>query len=784
MPEDASNRSDGSNAPHRPTGLRQYLVVALSIELIFSLYYIIKGKAFSFIDIGSDTFFSFYPLQLAVGRQLHGFHDLTWSFDLGLGGYLGTLFDPFWFLTAIFPDSWQLALRLPLFIVKVILAGSFFYGYLRLVGFRSIYATIGALAFSFSSYGTIDVQWDLIIGVEFVQFAAYLYLLEQFLRRQAVWAGVCAGIVLGLGHPMELYSFALFTVVYTLARRAIIGDGNFASYVSSLTRFVLWFMAGLLIAAPILLPAVHYFLESPRVAGDYSILRHVLSQALQVNDRGVLGSEVAGLFGKDMLGTGSAYKGWMNYFEGPGFYVGVLMLVCIPQLLGPQATRRERLLCVGGAIAIAAYFFFPALRFSVYAFGHPGFRFSTLWVSTLLLILGLCGLRRAIETPPWRIGILIAVGGIAALVLACACLMPQITNFQQVARVLGFSAVYAAFLFTVVPLSWRTHMLRPLLFLFACELLLFATPAIVDRDAVSADGSSTWGRYDDGSEQALALIRKLEPSSSFYRIEKTYNSVYLADALVQDYPGIKSYYHHSTSVTHFIDRLAVPRPIQHSNWIGAPNCCHGVLDLVGVKYELTKKRSLDGVGGMTFIATAGGVDIYRNESARSFGYFYEDVASESQADALPPAQRAEFLLQHVVVAEPAEWAAQLHALDAPTEHPVTLQAGAELNKVRDDYIDGFVQTPKAKVLLIAMPFDRAWNARLDDAPLQLFPADYGLTAAVVPAGAHHLQLRYFVPWRVAGYWLSAATIVLLVLIAFFSRRNQQRSRALELVATA
>jgi hypothetical protein len=753
-------------------GLRLYVLIALALEAVFALYYIVKSKAFCFIDIGSDTFFQFYPLQVAVGKQLRELHSITWSFDLGLGGYLGTLFDPFWLFTAPFPDSWQLGLRLPLYFVKLLLAGGFFYGYLKVIGFRAPLAVFGALAYAFSSYGAINAQWDLILGVEFIQFAAFLFLLETYLRGNKAWAAICAGVVLGLGHPMEMYSFALLTVVYAFARMALAARAGLRAYLASLARFAGWFVLGLLITAPLLFPAIYYFVESPRVSGEHSMLHTMLSLIFTTNDRATIAAEIAGLLGKDILGTGSFYnKGWMNYFEGPGFYVGVLMLVCIPQLLGPHATRRERWLCIIGTLAVGAYFIWPALRYVVYGFGHTAFRFSTLWVSALLLIMGLAGLRRGIDSPPWRWGIALGVGGIFGIVLVCVVLLPQSVNFKLVVLVAIFTVLYAGlFLWTAARPEWRARMLGPLLALFACELLLFAAPAMIERVAVNADGSTAWGQYDDGSSQAVGLIRDLEHGDEFYRVEKTFNSVFLDDALIQGYSGIKSYYFHSASLTRFIDRMQLPRPIAHSNWIGSAIDAPGVLDLVGVKYVLTRNRNMPISQGMTYVGSASGVDVYRNESAHGFGYFYEHIAAEAASDALPPSERDDFLTKNLIVQDPGAISASLAALDNISAPAPTLNADAKLQKLRDDRIEGRVQTPRARALLISMPFDRGWNARLNGNPLELFRADYGLTAALIPAGVHALTLNYEPPGRMLGVWLSAASICLLLAIRTRRRR--------------
>src|ERR1700744_3738460 len=160
-------------------GFWLYLAIASAGVLCLSLCYLLKSKAFLFYDIGSDTFFFFYPLQLAVARQLHELHTVTWSFELGLGGFLGSLFDPLWLITGWLPESWQLASRLPMFDLRLLLAGGFFYGYLRQIGFRVPLAAIGGLGYAYSSYGLLNAQWEVMHGTEFVQLAAYLFLLER-----------------------------------------------------------------------------------------------------------------------------------------------------------------------------------------------------------------------------------------------------------------------------------------------------------------------------------------------------------------------------------------------------------------------------------------------------------------------------------------------------------------------------------------------------------------------------------------------------------------------------
>ena len=767
-PEGESFVADAVVAKPAIRGFRLYLAIACLAAFILSLYFIVRGKAFAFYDFGSDTFLCFYPLQVAVAKQLQTLHAVTWSFDLGLGAFTGALFDPLWLVTGWMPVSWQLPLRLPMFMLRLVAGGAFFYGYLRQIGLRSPIAVIGGLGYAFSNYGVINTQWEVMQGAEFVQFAAYLFFLERYMLGRKLSAGVAAGFTVGIGHPFGLYMFALFSIVYGAVRIATLPASERKSAVLAYLKFGLCCLPGIALTAPLLLPELYYLLDSPRVSGNYT--SHLFPSSLfSLNDAATIGSEIGGLLGKDLIGSGLHYAGWQNYFEGPGFYVGLVPVLCLLQLAGPNATRRERLVFAIAIVGCALFFALPALRYAVYGFGHQAFRFSTLWISAMLLVLGLAGLQRAVLSGWWRPGIAIGATTILVIVTGAVVLVPGSVNFEHVARVLAFTLIYVAFALAGMTGNGRARSaaIYLLIAICACELTTFATPAIIERDAVGLDGSKPNGVYDDVTMQALQFIRIHDDDDNFYRIEKTYASVFLDDSLMQDYSGTASYYFHASSITRFVDRLALPRHIPHPNYIGLMLDRPDAWSLLGVRYVLTRNRSLDRVATMSYVAKVGDLDIYRNNAAHAFATLYDTIGTEAQADAQPVPQRDAFLLTTAIVEDLAGVNARLSALRATSLAPGVSRL-AKMRKVRDDELRGEVATPTASLLLLAMPFDRGWNATLDGAPLELFRADYGLTAALVPAGTHTIALDYVPPGRPLGVALATGVLVTFTVFGLLS----------------
>lgn len=736
-----------------------YLAFAAGIAFLLALYFIVRHRAFAFVDTGIDLFSYYYPLQVAFARQLHRLHELTWSFELGLGGYIGVAFDPSYLLTALLPESWQLGIRLPLFFLKALAAGAFLFGLLRKLGFDGRLAIIGALGFTYGSYAVVNGQWDF-EGTITLQFAAYLFFLEGYLRGGNRWYAVAGGLSAGVGSVFTTFTLVLLTAVYLIARPMFTQGEILRKRASAFLRFCAWATLGFMLTAAIQIPNLHYFLDSPRVSGGHALFSSLLHQSFTLNDPYLILVQVASLFGKDVFGTASHYHGWSNYFEAPGFYVGILTLVCVPQLLGPSATRREKLLCVTGLVLFGAYVLWPAMRHAVYGFGHKGFRLSTLWVSTGILLLGLGGLRRAAISGVWRTGLAGAAIALIALALLIATRMGTAVNLQRIVLAIAFVCLYALLLWPTAT-SGKLLSMRFLIPLFACELLLFAMPAFIERNAVHSNGTSTVGTYHDGTTEALAYLRTRPDSQEFYRVEKTYRSVFLDDALVQDYSGTKSYFFHGRSITRFVDKMKLPRPHPRVGYIAPMTGRRDVLDLLGVKYLLARDRKLDRDPGMGYITQVAGINIYENEGAHAIGHLYRSVVGENTADRLPVRKRGAYLLEHVTLDDPTKVRRELARMDASNTASATATDHVSVRKRSDVHLDMDVQASKASVLLISMPFDAGWHAQMNGVSVPLFRADYGLTALTVPPGQQRIALRYEVVGRSLGEWLSLAALLVL-----------------------
>src|SRR5690606_24772145 len=306
IPAVAIWRSILSPSSHGSTGslARDVLAYAVLFALVavgVAWPYLAGHWALAFSDAGGDLLYQYYPLDLEHSRQFAQGGGITWSFRLGLGGYIGTHFDPFMWLQAVFPESWQLKLRIWTYLLKLGLAGLAMVAYLRMIGLHGLPVVLGGLAFAFSDYALINGQWD-IHRTELVHFIFLACLLEWFLRSGSVIPGLLIGLMLGFGHPFNMFTSAFFTILYVLARTFVLWDwGSWRKIALRMPLLLLCVVIGILVFAPVQFTLLYYFLDSPRVSGDHVLFSRILESMFMLNDFHTVKSSLMGFLGKNSM---------------------------------------------------------------------------------------------------------------------------------------------------------------------------------------------------------------------------------------------------------------------------------------------------------------------------------------------------------------------------------------------------------------------------------------------------------------------------------------------------
>ena len=143
---------------------------------------------FAYFDIGSDSYGQVLPGAMHMAHKLAAEGFTGWSFEFGLGGPTALLLgDPFSLIGMLGGPDHVLALRIWVYLLKIVLGGTFFLLMVRCFVSRWETALITSLAYSFCGFVVINGQWDL-EATEFVFFPLMVWAIVKSLRTDNVLA--------------------------------------------------------------------------------------------------------------------------------------------------------------------------------------------------------------------------------------------------------------------------------------------------------------------------------------------------------------------------------------------------------------------------------------------------------------------------------------------------------------------------------------------------------------------------------------------------------------------
>jgi uncharacterized membrane protein YfhO len=764
------------------TGHRLLLTLLLLQAIVAALVlwpFLTGERYFAYLDIGSDTYTSYTALAVDLAR-LFGREGWTgWSFNMGLGApvAIATFSDAFRLLTQVAGPDNVPALRIWVYLLKIALGGVFFLLLARELVERNEAALITALAYSFCGYMVVNGVWDSETNA-FVFFPLVLWSIVRHLRN-----GDVVSFPLALG-AATLSGVFFVSAVVSLAIAFVACVALSAQprpmMRAWLTGVLPLALLGFLIGAPTALPMTLQLLDSPRVAGPEALLARMAGEAIRLTEPGLVVQQLSALFHKDLLGSANAYRGYMNYLEGPGFYVGLLPLLLLPQLWTSGPSDRRAL--VVGLVGIGIYMLVPAFRLSAFGFAAPYFRVTTLWVTLALLLLGLRALDRTLLRVDWRM-LLLGVGAVGGLLAFLAWVLQAVVWPAHVWKLVVLLILWTLLL-SVSAFGWikASRLATLVLALTTVEAVAVAWTSFIAWRPTAGPGAEP---FKDQTLDALAAIRKADPG--VHRIEKTYVSASQTDAAAQDYMGVRSYYYHGSAAFDFyrsMDMLPnfgpVP-PVNFTNWLDGPNDRAVLHSVLGVRYVIGKER-LDWPG-FELAHSGPGWYAYRNELALPLGVVQtrQVTRSDMRMDDIPSRKRAWLrdlaMLNAVVLEAPlTEWGTPFDLAklvkepgpDLPSDYvrpAENLQrTGLQIESFEHHRISGRISPTERGILVFSIPDYRGWSLRIDGQPAPLMRANFGMLATPVTAGQHRVELSYELPGLRAGMLLGLAALLAVVLV--------------------
>ncbi len=626
---------------HKRRGFLVFLVVLLLMTCLTYFDFICGKRALVYVEVGADSYAQSVPFFLnAAYRFSHGIFS-TWN----PSQYLGTVTLESWnaeYVVSLFGFEGVLWGMLWCQIAKIVLAGIFCYLYTGWLDARWRTRFVISLGCAFCGRMLAISAWTA-YTMEVTFAVMLLWAFERFFHDQHKFITFPLALALMLS-ILNLYGLILYSAVlfaYALCRFGYEGGTphhNRPIHVAVL-QLVGLYIAGVMLALPLLLPIVRVYATSSRVGsnitGSTGSSGMSLLQLLSLSDGTTVATELVNTFTTGGLGYLAKYVGPTSPLNAPYYYCGLLTIVATPlSLMGKD--RRQRIWLLVPALFALLYCLFPGLRYLMngFAVGNDDFRMSSFFVVLVIMYLGTLGLENLWERANTKT--LIAVFGVALALLATstAILYPDHVAKRPIALAGALLIVYAVIL--LVPRrtgrsAWVSLLVIvvPLELVFAGYRVVNNVPTITPEDFYNSFSNTSAQALED----AGVTVGEQRIDDQGGLLTSSMAGSYLSTKMYIGGAGINS------QTTDFLASMGNDYVEQSGYSRYAYGVRSNVLnDLLGVGY-LAIPNNHDGIApavpyGYGQISDQGDWYLYKNEYALPMLYGYTSSEAMSRSDFL------------------------------------------------------------------------------------------------------------------------------------------------------
>ena len=681
-----------------------------------------------------------------------------------------SMVDPFALLLMIPPPK-DLVYFLPyVLVLKIILSGLFFYAFLIKVKVAQFPALITSLFYAFSGYMIIYGGWYN-YATEVVFFPLLLLAIETLIQDKKNWKYVTLSYAwLALYHPVTVYFYAIFPLLYFLGRKWSLGT-SLKEVMWSIKEYVLAMLLGVGIGFIFFLPNLTALLESPRtLTGGIS-----LNSLFQLNASDENITLLGRIFSNDFFGAGNAYKGLVNYLEAPMLYTGLLSLLLLPQAF-VKKNRRQIVFFLALFTLAFLFLFFPFFRFTINGFSSYYYRLAGYFfpfVLVFLLGIGLSGIfsRQVANKKLLTLTFL----GLLTIIIWLRLSSRSIVEVGVVRSVCEYLTLY--YLGFMV-YSHKTNQLvfKGLLLVVVCfELVSFSTQA-VNRPTLTPDSLQQPISYNDDSNKLITDIASQD--HSFYRIDKNYVSEFCcSDSLMQNYKGTG--YYQSFGEKGYIEFLVGMGLLDGSfnyrsfSLLGS----HLYLkELLGIKYGAYQVGGPD-TPGYRQIGKNGSVFLYQNDYNLSAGFVYDKYVSLTDFTPLSSDEKDKVMLSAVVVNENTDLkkvspASVLADFDYSTVAHRDQRNSFKVATSTQKKLAGKVAAEEKGMLFLSIPYNTGWNVVIDGKKTPIQKVNLGFVGVPIEKGEHQVEVYYLPPYLFESAGVSLLSVGLFLFLILYKPRKR------------
>jgi len=532
--------------------------------------------------------------------------------------------------------------------LKYVLISLFSFVFFRHLIKSSQMAVLCALLWTFSGYNVLWGQhYQFLTNMVF--FTISMCALQLFLERdQKRFLLIPAIATLAYTNYFHLYMSCFMFGGYALSY-LIIHQVKPKIIIKRLLFLFLSLVMAILIASEYMLPHLSAFFSSTRT----SDVTGISSEYSLIYSPEYLLTFLSRLLTNNALGVGDDYTGSKNYYEAAILSVSVLFIFMLVFMV---QTRWKKWIILITAILVVLLCLAPVSLLLGFSYEKQRWTYIYCFAEVVLIGIGIkCLFEKRKQSEIFQTLIrTVLISDIIYVAFLLILWIAQrkdiiILNTKSCCFVLLFLIMYSIFFLGFCYGKMRVQY-AILSGIIVIELIVGNYATINDRSAVT---TSEWyeNMYYDKTKETVEWIHNQD--SSIYRINKTYDSVFYNDQLVQRYAGTAVYSSiNSSNLVSLFAGLGYTQ-LYNNSWNYIRISGEDLLSntLLGVKYLIAKTE--DDVNELYYerIYNDDEYIVYKAKYNLGFGYLYQNQISQATVEQASPSERLLSLTQAYYVTD-------------------------------------------------------------------------------------------------------------------------------------
>lgn len=739
-----------------------FVVNLITIIIFIILYYdVIWGNSTNmFTDIGSDSINLSYPKLYLNSAISQGY-----ILNNGLGQYMPgiwyTMLQPFnW--VRLFVHNIVVANLLALYLEYLVTA-IFAYLFFRKHTGKDIVAVFGSILWTYSGYMVLWGQHG--FNMPLAYFTSAMYFLQCMLNKEKKGIFIVIPLTfLAINSYYFFYMTGLFMAFY-MAGYCIIKKYSLKHCLKELLKLLFMGMASVGMGAVGLLPSLRTFLVSART----SVAEQKTYDLL--NNSQYMFSVIGRLLSNDVFGIGNSYTGYYNYYESAMLACSALFIPCLIIMIRNNIYRKPTLIIFLISILLLCT---PITSYVLNLDAR-----KPRWTYMLILLMVLCMVYCVDAMLEGRLHISrldIFFVGVVYIGLFAILMLGDRRGIADVKRTPFIVAViFTVCYFILINFISKKHTVILLGMLLMVEVIVNNYSSVNNRACITRQ-MLTDGLYNDGTEEILEYIS----DDDLYRVNKTYDSVFFNDEMVQGYNGLAVY--NPTNSQWLIDYYqslgyGLLNGKIHYVRIGTDRSIYNTL--LGVKYIVVREG--DAVpDNYKLVYSLGDKKLYYNEQPLGFGYIYSGKMSKAQYDGLSVEDREKSLTGYYYMTDATrdleEKNADISSIDVNKALDILSDNSAYNVSLDGAALELSINNPYEDEAMLCIPviYDTNWCAYVDGVETEITNINGGLVGIDLSdcgIGKHEIKLCYDAKEYRYGMIISISSLVLFLIVCYFAFRG-------------